>query len=132
MNLTVKAFSLVLAGFFVFGLFAYNSTIVESHHVMGNGASHHVCPLMGTTPGCVSALEHLAHWQSSFTASFVLTVFLVLCAALCLCLWSLLSHLLTFSTKRVAYVRPPPLFFLLPRHALAEAFSNGIIHPKLF
>lgn len=132
-NPPLRILSLVLAGFFLFGIFAYSGPLVETHHAMGNGATHHVCPFIGTTPDCVSVLEHLSHWQDSFTAAFVSTIFLVLCAALCLCVVRLARHMrVIVRTVSTSAYSSLSRYFYLPRHALAEVFANGLIHPKLY
>ncbi|MHB1086212.1 MAG: hypothetical protein ACYCZ0_00505 [Minisyncoccota bacterium] len=94
------------------------------------------CPFMGEGAVCrMNPLQHLAAWQSAFTtiipgqsvASFVLLLLLSLL---------LLQH----GTQRFARNKASPtqgfrvpyrerLFF---RHPLREAFSDGILHPKLF
>lgn len=129
-----RSVAILLAVFFALGIFAYSSSMVESHHTMGDGTAHHVCPLMGNTPACVSIFEHISHWQSSFVA--VLTDMLplvVLLSIVCVCLWLLHYHI--WELKRVfstPWVPPDLLRSLLPRHALQEAFSNGLIHPKTY
>lgn len=95
------------------------------------------CPLTGySTVMCdMNVLEHIAAWQSAFAATFENARnigLLVLAFAL----------LLTFGWRRKLVVdrNPPPL--RRERHELQkqigifnplrEAFSSGIIHPKVF
>lgn len=108
--------------------------MVQSHHTMGDGTSHHVCPLMGTTPGCVNIMEHLSHWQSSFVAVLsdivpLLVLLFIACVGLSFLQrfkWSLFGSLVQ------------PLFIpvrertLLPRSLLQQAFSDGLIHSKAY
>lgn len=133
MTLIQRSLALLLAGFFVFGILSYASSMAESSHTMANGATHSVCPLMGgTSSACVSVFEHIAHWQSSFAA--VLIELLPL--ALLLASISLGVRFLYRDTWRVAtflFTTPPQFLYshiLLPRHYLQDAFSNGILHSK--
>lgn len=131
-NIASRTLAVILVGFLACGLFAYTGSFVEAHHTMGDGTSHHVCSLSGTTADCVSILEHLSHWQASFTATFVPATFLVLCVALCLCLVRIVKHAWAIALTVSRFARSLPYRYIyLPRHALAEAFSNGLIHPKL-
>ncbi len=127
-----RLLAILLVAFFALGIFSFTDSMVESHHTMGDGTEHHVCPLMGTTPACVSIVEHLAHWQSSFVAVLedVLPLIVLLSIAYA-CLWLLYRPL----EELGRFVPTSPLNvlrLLLPRHALQEAFSSGLIHPKLF
>ena len=114
------------------GAFAYGSTF-ESHHAMGNGAIHHVCPLFGGASPCVPLIEHLAHFQLSFAAvigEFFSFVVLLISGAIFFS-WLQVERLRYL--RYCLYVPPTPLEnSLLPRHTLSAAFSRGIIHPKLF
>lgn len=114
-----------------FGAFAYATTL-ESHHFMGSGAVHHVCPLLGGSTGCVSALEHLAHFQLSFTAVIGEFFFVVLLISSALVLSWLYLKRIQHVLCRLRVFHAPLAGFLLPRHTLTDAFSRGIIHPKLF
>lgn len=94
------------------------------------------CPFMGEGAVCkMNPLEHLAAWQSAFTttlpgqslASFVLL---------------LLLSLLLLQRARQSFARdkasPIQGFRVRNRvrfsfyHPLKEAFSDGVLHPKLF
>ncbi len=135
MTLIQRSLAVLLTGFFVFGVLSYMGSMAESPHTMMNGETHSVCPLMGgTSPACVSVLEHIAHWQSSFAAVFVELLPLALLLAVIYIgvrflypdRWRIAKFLLT----------PHPHFSysyaLLPRHHLQDAFSNGILHSKAF
>lgn len=94
------------------------------------------CPFMGEGAVCrMDPLEHLAAWQSAFTAtipgqsvaSFVLLLLLSLL---------LLQHgRQRFARKKASPTRGfrvPYRGRLFFHHPLQEAFSDGILHPKLF
>ena len=135
MMLIQRTLAFLLVAVFAFGILAYTGTVVESRHTMGDGTTHQVCPLMGgTTSACVNVLEHLAHWQSSFTGIFTeLLLFVVLLIAACACLR--LFHLDLWRFARAFLTSPPKVPHarsLLPRHVLQEAFSSGILHSKAF
>lgn len=134
MTLIQRFLAVLLASFFALGILAYTGSMVESHHTMGDGTAHHVCPLMGTTPACVSIFEHLSHWQSSFIAVLSEVVPLVLLLSIaCACLW--LVHWQSYRLLRTVSVFPLKLLYshaLLPRHLLQEAFASGILNSKAY
>lgn len=133
MSLAQRFVAVLLAGFFLLGLFAYTSSAMGSDHSMSNGTTHHVCPFMGTTPGCVNILEHLLYWQNSFAVFLVEMVpLLVLLTIACAWLWLLRLHLRELSRFPLTILLIRNVGSLLPRNILQEAFSNGIIHPKTF
>jgi|GEM_PF-3710583 len=133
MTVAKRMLALMLGAFFVFGLFGFGNSMLQSHHVMGNGAEHHVCPLLGTTPDCVSILDHLSHWQNSFAATFSELVLLILLLGLsCACLW--LSHRRLWELFEFIHDVSPVFLYvhsLLPRHSLQQAYSDGILNSKL-
>lgn len=122
----------LLISFFVLGLCMYNASVIESHHVMGDGTAHHVCPLKGTTPGCVGIVEHLSHWQSSFAITFTALVFLLFVSVVYVLLWEIqnripiMTRALTERTRHTYLQRRT-----LSRHYLQEAFSNGLLNPRV-
>ncbi len=111
-----------------------------SHFAMNGmgGAVASNCPLMpGMASVCnMNPLQHIAAWQSMFTtASPQKTPILAL------------LFLLMFAGARaligkIKWALEPPLILswiqirlantFVPRYALQEAFSNGVIHPKVF
>lgn len=96
------------------------------------------CPFMpGMTAVCkMNPLEHIAAWQSMFTAIPVEKVFIL--SLLLLFALLLARSLIKKITWDVEILRnfAPPLWQtrnpFIPRYALQEAFSNGIIHSKVF
>ncbi len=135
MTLIQRLLAVLLAAFFAFGILGYTGSMVESHHTMGDGTAHHVCPLMGTTPACVSIFEHLSHWQNSFTAVLaeIIPLALLLFSIACACLWFV--HQQVYRLLSALSLSPPKLLYahaLLPRHRLQEAFASGILNSKAY
>lgn len=125
-----RVLALLLVAVFSCGVFTYATNMIEAHHTMSDGVSHHVCPTLGTTPACISVLEHLAHWQNTligiFDESLLLVTFLsvvALCVSFFQC-FRLVSPLLRWHLT--------PGHSLLMRHTLQEAFANGVLHSKAF
>lgn len=94
------------------------------------------CPFMAGGAICnMTLFEHISAWQSIFIAvpqvkSGVLVVLLALVAIAGL-VWNKNTHsppTQFFAATRRLYYQT----YVLPRSFLAEAFSNGILHPKLF
>ncbi len=95
------------------------------------------CPLMpGMTSVCnMNLLEHVAAWQSMFTTIIPAEKTFAL---MLLFLFALLSA--RALVAKIKWTFGPPQNHILqrtrslfvPHYALQEAFSNGIIHPKVF
>lgn len=122
-----KSLSILLATFFVAGVFLCMGAVSSTDHSMP-------CPINATTADCSTASEHISYWISILSvvpSDFV--ALLLIAAAVCVCAWVLFrsiwnSHALLFVAEQSH--APPPRF--IARHTLAEAFSNGILHPKLY
>lgn len=131
---TAKKFlvSVVLAAFLVVGIFGL------SHIVMNMTAGDDAlgCLFMNTPTLCaMNPFEHIAMWQSTFAASFSKEIFSLLMLTLLIVLFIFTSQGLERSRKT------PPLLVRVWHHIyrvfiakdpLQEAFSNGILHPKIF
>ncbi len=111
-----------------------SSGIFHSGMDMQSGKAMGNCPFMpGMTALCnMSPLEHVAAWQSMFTttaAESALTLILLLIFA---------AIVFVYSLRRELYPEPrAPLLYrklavVLCRSPLQEAFSNGILNPKVF
>ncbi len=131
MRVTPKSLALILILFFIGGIFLCIGISSSSQHSMAMGSS---CPSSNSAEGCQTPLDHLSYWSSIFSAipldfSSLITALVFACACLwlvCRGIWN--PHTLFASWEQV--LSPPPLF--IPRNSLQEAFSNGIIHPKLY
>lgn len=123
--------TLLLATALLLGIFSYSSAMVQLSHRVGDGSVHHVCPVVGTTLGCVSLLEHLTHWHLAFAATLVEALTLVV-LLLVFCSWRSCFGRRNTSPINRNTLPSMRIRSLLPRHALAEALSNGRIQPKLF
>lgn len=135
MNISIaKKFlvSVVLAAFLVVGIFGL------SHIVMNMTAGDDAlgCLFMNTPTLCaMNPFEHIAVWQSTFAASFSKEIFSLLTLTLLIVLFIFTSQHFERSSKT------PPLLvrvwrrtsqIFIARDPLQEAFSNGILHPKIF
>jgi flagellar biosynthesis protein FlhB len=91
------------------------------------------CPFMGATAVCnMSPLEHVAAWQSMFTATtsentLAALLFLIL-AAISVVL--VLGEHIFPEVRGPLFYRPPRFSFF--RHSLQEAFSNGILNSRAY
>lgn len=92
------------------------------------------CPFMGVTAVCkMSPLGHIDAWQNMFTAlpfKSALTLFTLLLLAIFAAL--LFRDLLDNQRPRLVYARRFRNPTHIVRNELQEAFSNGILHPKIF
>lgn len=122
-----------LASFLSFG------TLGLGHGGMGmESTASSNCPFMpGMTSVCkMNPLEHIAAWQSAFTAiplgkTLVLSLLLLLALLLIRTFLGKLSwdlKILSYFVQLLSRGRNP----FVPRYVLQEAFSNGIIHSKVF
>lgn len=127
MNWVAKAVSLLLASFFIGGIFICVGMVSSMDHSMP-------CPMSATATDCKAPTDHISYWSNilSVIPSDFAALALALVAA-CACVW-LVSRGLWNPLKLLQTVAkatsPPPIY--IPRHALQEAFSNGILHPKLY
>jgi len=118
--LTVKAYVPLLAVMFIlvaiFGLPLTFSGMMD----------HEGCPFMaGMAALCTAPLTHMTHWQTAF-AAVVIELLLALSFVLVAVLY--------------IHIRPPPrvlalvfqLRLIFSSRPLQEAFSNGVLNPKVF
>jgi hypothetical protein len=120
--------SMGLAAFLVFGSFGM------SHFAMNMDNKNTSCPYMpGMASVCnMNPLEHMAAWQSIFTATAdesALTLILFLIFAMIIFVYEIKKRLYPQSR---APLRHRQLAFVYSRSPLQEAFSNGILNPKVF
>ena len=94
------------------------------------------CPFMGVIALCqMTPLEHLASWQTMFKTLpyqqkgifFVLILFIILFSLSWLGIFILKKDLLEYRFQFISRFHNATF-----RTALEEAFSNGIVHPKIF
>ena len=94
------------------------------------------CPLASSPTLChMSPLEHAFILQNVFTAIPLNSIFLVLLSILLTFSFSFLVPLIWWSVRFLSeqISRPPPgRGKYVPRHTLQEAFSRGILNPKLY
>ncbi len=123
---------LVLAAFLIvglFGLFHFAMNMNNSGDALG-------CPFMNITALCtMNPLVHITTWQSMFAASFSKEIFSFFALAF-------LIVLLAFGTRNLWCNRGMPHLFLracrlifqifVTINPLQEAFSSGILNPKLY
>jgi len=121
----------VLTLFFIGGIFLCVGSVSVMNHSMSAGMP---CPIASDHDGCSTPSDHLSYWSnilSVIPADFAALVLAL--AAACACTW-LASRGIWNPVKQLSLLQQatsPPLI-LVPRHALQEAFSNGILHPKLY
>ncbi|HEY4474068.1 MAG TPA: hypothetical protein VI957_02820 [Candidatus Paceibacterota bacterium] len=109
----------LIAVFILVAVFGLPFTFTNSIHMEG-------CPFMaGMTALCTAPLTHIAHWQTAFAA---VVIELLLAASL------LLVAVLYIHIRPPPYVLAPvfQLHRILSARPLQEAFSNGILNPKIF
>ncbi|MBI3671613.1 hypothetical protein HY249_02335 [Candidatus Azambacteria bacterium] len=98
----------------------------------GNGEMSN-CPFLAVTGVCQMGIsEHIFSWQSMFTEiSIKETFFIIFFSFFIIFLLRNVRHFhkIPSIADRSAFFRsePPPLF-----NILKEAFSRGILHPKIF
>ena len=118
--------------FFLVGFlgFSHFSMTTESYGKMSD------CPFMGVTALCqMSPLEHLATWQTMFTTIpqqeknifAILASFIFLFSLIWLGSFIPKKDLLKYKFQLIA--QTDNISF---QTSLEEAFSNGIVHPKIF
>ena len=122
-----RSVALLLVAFFCVGVLAYSASMtqMDMHHDMG-GATHQICPMMGNTPACANAFDHISHWQTSFTALLVEILVIFVLAVLVFVRRDLFKlHDTQYEKHRLRERIPirPTLF--------QELFSRGILNPKM-
>jgi len=123
--------TLGIIAFLVISFWGLYSMPMDEHGEMAN------CPFMGVAAVCrMNPLEHLAAWQNMFTVPpqkiffvFLTLLLLAFLAALLLRNFWRTREKESLSTEAVYYERTnaAPI-----RNPLQEAFSDGILHPKIF
>lgn len=126
--------AILLGGFLILAAFAYANPNVDTGMMRGEITDHVLCPLMGTTPTCMGVLQHLAHWQATFTATLIgiapILLTLIFSGAFFWLTRKYIWELFDISI-RTSFIRAGSPALLL-RHVLQEAFASGIIHSKAY
>lgn len=123
---------MILLAFLIVGLFGLLHFTMD----MNNDGGASMCPFMNIAALCaMNPLTHITMWQNIFIASFPKEIFSLLAIIL-------LTVLLVFTLRSFWHSsKTPPIFvrvlrrisqIFIARNALQEAFSNGILHPKIF
>jgi len=123
--------TLWIIAFLVMSFWGLYSMPMDEHGKMSN------CPFMGAAAVCrMNPLEHLAAWQNMFTIPPQKNILVFLILFLVAFLAALLSRNFwrtrakeSVSTKSLYYKRTNAASI---RNPLQEAFSDGILHPKIF
>lgn len=123
---------LILAAFLVVGLFGLFHFAVDM-----NGGDSYGCPFMNIAALCaLNPLGHIAIWQNTFTSTsseeffYTLTLLVLL---VILFIFTLRNFLPNGGVSRVvSRIWKTFTLELLSGDSLQEAFSNGILHPKIF
>ena len=115
------------------GLFNFGMTMGADGHMSG-------CPFMGTTAVCqMTPLEHISAWQNMFTATVTQNSdqFIILMSLFGLTFIAIAALRLMFDScvallesRQKLYAKRLPAFSLT--NPLQEAFSQGILNPKLY
>lgn len=131
MQFAGKATASLLTFFFLGGIFLCVGMVSSMQHDMSMGTS---CSTTSVEGGCSAPIDHLSYWSNILSVIPSDFAALILALAACACVWIVcrgiwnpLKHLCS-----PHYSLPPPRTFFLPRHALQEAFSNGILHSKRY
>lgn len=134
---TVKKFKktftpLIMAAFLIaalFGLLYFSMDLNNGGAVLG-------CPFMDTPALCaIDPIGHIAEWQNMFAASFSKELSPSFILALLLFFFVFIfRNLLRSGTLIPIFTRGeyPPTRAPTTANPLQEAFSNGILHPKIF
>jgi len=129
-----KSFTfLILLAFLIVGLLGLSHFAMN----MNDGGEALGCPFMNTPTLCaMNPFYHIAVWQSMFAASFLKETFSLLA------LIALLGILFTFILRNfwltgdiprsITPVRQILIRTFTVINPLQEAFSNGILHSKIF
>jgi hypothetical protein len=132
MYLARKSIAVILASFLLGGIFLCIGMTSTAH--AGTESSDMHCSGNATDNNCTSAFDHASYWShilSVIPSNFIATVVALLIA--CVCLWRVRRTDWDLLSKKVLYLSSStPSRSLLPRHSLQDAFSNGILHSKLY
>lgn len=126
-----SAVTLGIIAFVIMNLQGFYSMPTDGHGKMFN------CPFMGVATVCqMNSLEHIAAWQNMFTAlpqkdifAFLVLLILILFAIILLRNFLRVPLKEFLSAEAIRYKRTNTLF--IP-HPLQWAFSDGILHTKIF
>ncbi|MDO8572604.1 MAG: hypothetical protein Q7S11_02410 [bacterium] len=83
----------------------------------------------------MNPFQHIAVWQNVFVASFPKEIFSLIAFTLLIVLFAFTSWSFRRSSKTALFVTRVWQFIsrvFVVRSPLQEAFSNGILHPKIF
>ena len=128
-----KVLAVILSLFFTIGLLiCTNLAAVSPTHDLESVSS--VCPPSSPDGPCSSLQEHLSFWQTLLNATptyLTLLLSILLLSLLVPRISGLFLNLfrVPFVTQKIPK-RQWQLTF--PKHALQEAFSDGILHPKTY
>lgn len=113
----------------LFGLF--HITVSMNNPGQGMG-----CLYMDIASLCtMNPFQHIAVWQNVFTASFPKEIFSLIAFILLIILFAFTSWSFWRNSKIALFVARVWQFIsqiFIVRNPLQEAFSNGILHPKIF
>jgi hypothetical protein len=126
-----KVMAGLLALFFLGGMYGCVGMFSSVHSTMDRGTH---CPMMGVNGVCQTPIDHLSYWNNFLNVTPLGLPLLVLVLALVSAyLWMCRNHIGKFVIHLLAPHKPPlRSFHHLARHALQDAFSNGILNPKLY
>lgn len=127
-----KTLAAVLISFFLGGIFLCIGMSATAH--AGMQPSDMRCMHAPNDTGCSPSFDHASYWGHFLSALpsdllGVIAAFLTACASLWLVRrigWDVMPE------RYPGFLSDPPPLSLLPRHSLQEAFSNGILNPKLY
>lgn len=129
-NYGISFIALVALGSFLSGATGVSPLSMN----MQTGSHMPGCPLMGGGTICtMNPLEHIAAWQSAFATTFSGESFIFLLLLVSFLALRILKQI--FSTDKDSLIQPFRVRyrarFFCP-DPLQEAFSNGILNPKIF
>ncbi len=124
--------------FFILGAvaFIFMSFLGLSHMLMDRHGEMMNCPFMSTTVLCqMTPLQHLSAWQNMFTQVSIKEIsnpfILILLSFLLATLFRNFLYEFNFSLKQNLYFKTKTILVFIP-NLLKEAFSNGILNPKVY
>lgn len=138
MEITAEKFTRLLLSFVLIvsisvAVFGISPTIMGME--MNSKEEMSPCPFSGVTAICrMSPLEHITAWQKIFTALplkniSILAILLLLAVFSIFFLWDLWSK---NNLQAIPFHRQRFRYGYVVRRKLQEAFSNGILDPKIF
>jgi hypothetical protein len=141
MEIATKKFARVLLGlalvsFLSVAFFGISQTVMGMEKQSDGNMSG--CLFSGKAEICTMTFsEHVGHWQAMFTTtapqkvlSFVLLILAVVFVAVAILKRNLLLLSSYHATRWRLYIKQNPNLSLF--NPLREAFSSGILHPKIF